>query len=477
MARTTLRYWCRDCGTETIKWQGQCPGCAAWNTLDEIDLRSTALGADAQRSATSRLGSLAGGVGATDTAPQPIGAVEVGTWRPAPTGLGEADRVLGGGLVAGSVTLLGGEPGIGKSTLALQVAGSVAARGDRVLYVCGEESAGQVRSRADRLGVLYEELWLTTQHGLDQVVGAVATVRPTLVVLDSIQTCSDPDQPGVAGSVNQVRAVVARLVGLAKQAPVTVLLVGHVTKEGQLAGPRVVEHLVDTVVSFEGDRHHALRLLRAVKHRFGATGELGVFEMTDTGLVAVGDPSALFLADRVRGLAGSSVVPTLEGHRPLLVEVQALTSPSKLSSPRRSAHGVDAGRLNMLLAVLLRRCGQTVADHDVYALAVGGARVVEPGADLGLALAVASAANDRAVPGDLVACGEVGLAGEVRRVAHLERRLAEAARLGFARALVPAGSPVPDDLQAVPVATLGDALDALGIEAPGPRRRPGAAPR
>jgi DNA repair protein RadA/Sms len=462
MARSTVRHWCRDCGAESIRWQGRCPGCGGWNTLEEVAVRAPAA---------------AHGPGAPLApvcAPQPLAEVEVEGWRPTPTRLSELDRVLGGGLVTGSVTLLGGEPGIGKSTLALQVALSWAARGGRVLYSSGEESAPQVRQRADRLGSVPDELWFASESSLEATIAAVDVVEPHLLVIDSVQTLADGEVTGAPGSIGQVRAATSRLVTEAKSRPVTVLLIGHVNKEGQLAGPRAMEHLVDTVLSFEGDRHHALRLLRAVKHRFGTTAELGVFEMSEQGLLAVEDPSALFLADRVPGLNGSAVVGTLDGHRPLLVELQALTVPSKLATPRRSAQGLDAGRLGLLVAVLERRAGLGLQQHDIYALAVGGARIADPGADLGLALAVASAAIGTAIPADLVACAEVGLAGELRRVARAERRLAEAARLGFRRAVVPPGTPVSDGMRAIEAGSLRDAMEALDLRPPPPARRSGS---
>ncbi|HSL57517.1 MAG TPA: DNA repair protein RadA, partial [Acidimicrobiales bacterium] len=319
----------------------------------------------------------------------------------------------------------------------------IAAGGTRVLYVTGEESVHQVRLRAERLGALDDQLWLVAETELPHVIAHLDEVAPEVVVIDSVQTLADPDLASAPGSVAQVRECAHQLVRLAKGRGLTTVLVGHVTKDGSLAGPRVLEHVVDTVLAVEGDRHHALRLVRATKHRFGSTDELGVFEMGEVGLRGVDDPSELFLADRRPGIAGSVVVPTLEGHRPLLVEMQALVGPGVPGSPRRSAQGVDGGRLAFLLAVLERRVAVSLAGVDVYALAVGGVRVVEPGADLALALAVASAALDRALPADLVAVGEVGLGGELRQAARTPRRLAEAARLGFGLAVVPASAPEP----------------------------------
>jgi DNA repair protein RadA/Sms len=358
--------------------------------------------------------------------------------QPIPTGISEMDRVLDGGLVPGSVTLLGGEPGIGKSTLLLQLLSSWKTKS---LYVTAEESAQQVRLRAERLHALNDNLWLLSEPSLTNIVAALDSVQPELLVIDSIQAVADPALGSAPGSVVQVRGCAHRLVQEAKHRNIPTILVGHVTKEGGLAGPRVLEHVVDTVLSFEGERHHALRILRAVKHRFGSTSELGLFEMTELGLVGVPDASQMFLADRRPGTPGSVVVPTLEGQRPLLVEVQALTNQVAGNvPPRRSAQGLDPGRLAMLLAVLERRARVSLAQHEVYASVVGGVRLSEPGSDLGLCLALVSAATNTPTPSDLVVCGEVGLGGEIRHVGHMSRRLAEAARLGFTRAIVPANS-------------------------------------
>ncbi len=445
MTRARSVFVCDACGETAARWSGRCAGCGEWNTLAEIAGRPNVASAPA-------------------TEVRPIGQVALDGWRPRPTEVHELDRVLAGGLVPGSVTLLGGEPGIGKSTLVLQVAAALARAGRRVLYVSAEESAPQVRLRADRLGALHDELWLAAEGSLDAVLRHLDLVGPELMVIDSIQTIHTPDLDAPPGTVGQVRACTHQLVQEAKRRGLAVVLVGHVTKDGALAGPRALEHAVDTVLAFEGDRHHALRLLRAVKHRFGSTHELGVFEMTDSGLVAVPDASGMFLADRHAGVPGSVVVPTLDGHRPLLVEIQALVVRTSLPSPRRSAQGLDAGRLPLLLAVLGKRAGVSVADHDVYALAVGGVRVAEPGADLATALAVASAHTGDAVPGDIVACGEVGLGGELRQVAQTVRRLTEAARLGFRRAIVPASAPdPPPGVVALRAATLSDALRLAGV--------------
>jgi len=457
MAARTI-YRCASCGAETPKWMGRCTTCGEWDTLAEVVAGG--------RVASGRVAGIAA-VGTPTGPPRspavPIDQVAIPTMDQTSTGVAELDRVLGGGLVAGSVTLLAGEPGIGKSTLTLQLANGLAGGGRSVLVVSGEESPQQVRLRAQRLGILRPRVYLASEHELEQVVAQLDAVAPDALVLDSIQTIASPDLPGGAGSVSQVAGCAARLIAEAKARDVPTVLVGHVTKEGSLAGPRALEHLVDTVITFEGDRHHALRLLRAVKHRFGPTDEVGVLEMTGSGLATVDDPSSLFLADRRPGLPGSVVVPTVEGHRPVLVEVQALTVGSSLANPRRSGQGLDGGRLAMVLAVLERFGGVTTNSLDVYALAVGGARVAEPGIDLGVALAVASAAAEQPLPPDVVMCGELGLGGEVRHVSRLERRLQEAARLGFTHALVPLAAPRVDGIAVVEVATIGEAMGWASI--------------
>lgn len=399
--------------------------------------------------------------------PSLLADVDAAGWAPRATGIGELDRVLAGGLVPGSVTLVGGEPGIGKSTLLLQALANVAQTGSRALLVSAEESPQQVRLRAERLGTLGAGLWLVSETSLGGLLAAMDEVGPDVVVVDSIQTVADTALSAPPGSVTQVRECACRLVRAAKATDPpgpAVVLVGHVTKEGSLAGPRVLEHVVDTVLSFEGERHHALRLIRATKHRFGPTGELGLFEMTGSGLVGVPDPSGLLLGDRRPGLAGAVVVPAMEGQRPLLVEVQALVTFTKAAMPRRSAQGLDGGRLALLLAVLERHCRLSLGSADVFASAVGGVRVVEPAADLPVALALVSALSGVAIPHDLVACGEVGLGGEVRQVAQVGRRLGEASRLGFRRAVVPSSSPDgPAGVELVRVANVNEALSALSM--------------
>ncbi len=449
MSKIRLVYRCSACAMAYPKWAGRCPSCEAWNAMVE-DVEGPDPDITALIAATS------------GAAAMPIAEIDSLTDGPQSTGLDELDRVLGGGLVPGAVTLLGGEPGIGKSTLLLQLAASWPAR---TLYVSGEESAQQVRLRAERLGAVGPNLWLLAETSLPHVLASLDTVQPNLVIIDSIQSVADPDLGSAPGSVVQVRGCTHRLVAEAKGRGMPMVLVGHVTKDGGLAGPRVLEHIVDTVLSFEGDRHHALRLLRAVKHRFGSTNELGVFEMVESGLVGVPDASSLFLTDRRTGVAGSAVTPTLEGHRPLLVEVQALTN--KVTSsvpPRRSAQGVDPGRLALLLAVLERRARLPMGQHEVFASAVGGVRLTEPGTDLPMCLAIVSALADHPLPPDVISFGEVGLAGELRQVAHASRRLAEAARLGFTRAIVPANSANGvEGISLVRAATLNEALSAVGL--------------
>lgn len=378
------------------------------------------------------------------------------------TGIGEFDNVLGGGLVRGSVVLIGGEPGIGKSTLLLQAAGKMGRTGMRVLYVCGEESPRQVKARADRIGAS-EGIMLLPEVNVMTIEATVLAERPDVVIVDSIQTLADPGLEGVPGSVGQVRATAARLVRLAKMHDVTLVVVGHLTKEGSIAGPRVLEHVVDTVLYFEGDADHAFRIVRAAKNRFGSVSEIGIFEMGEGGLIEIGQPSGALLAERAVGVPGSAVMATMEGSRPLLVELQTLVTPSYLQMPRRLAVGVDNARLLQVLAILERHAGTPFGSFDVYVSVAGGVRVSEPAVDLALALALASARHERTLPHDAVVFGEIGLTGEVRRVSHAASRLREAARMGFVRAICPPGG--GDDgptLDVTTVRTLSAALSATG---------------
>jgi DNA repair protein RadA/Sms len=390
---------------------------------------------------------------------RPLTEARCGAALPTPTGIDEVDRCLGGGLTAGSVTLLGGEPGVGKSTLTLQLAAAVAGRGAAVMLVAGEESPTQIAARADRLGTIPERLSVVDDCSVEAIIAGREELRPQIAVVDSIQTVRVDDIDGSAGSVVQLKAATERLVAAAKRLRVSVILVGHLTKDGSLAGPRVIEHMVDTVLSFAGDRSGGLRYLRPVKHRFGPTTEVGLFEMTAGGLVAVDDPSDRFLCDRQAGLAGSVIVPTIEGRRAILVEVQALTVDVAPNGGRARVQGVEQRRLEMVSAVLARRAGCPLARYDVFVSSTGGTAVREPAADLGLAVALVSSLVDRPVAPHLVVCGEVGLGGELRSVPQIEPRLHESFRLGFRTALVPASAPDgPTGLRVLRASNLGEAL-------------------
>jgi DNA repair protein RadA/Sms len=455
VARAQSRFVCQACGADFPKWEGQCRSCAAWNTLVETVMTARA------RERRSPVGVGPGIV------PVPLSAPAEAVAQRLETGLPELDRVLGGGVVPGSLLLIGGEPGVGKSTLLLQVAGGIAAAHGGVLYATGEESAGQVRLRAARLGLgagpAADAVGVLATSEVGAIVEAARAAQPSIVVVDSIQTMTVDDLDGPAGSVGQVRESALRLMELAKGEGIAVVLVGHVTKDGSIAGPRTLEHLVDAVIELGGERGGVMRLLRATKNRFGSTDELGVFEMRESGLREVADPGRAFLAEHEGAAPGSVVAATLEGTRPLLVEVQALVAPAGYGTPARRASGIDPTRLALLLAVLGRRAGVGLGSHDVYANLAGGLTVAEPGLDLAVALALASSLRDRPVDARTVAIGEVGLLGELRPVSGVDRRLREAARLGFERAIVPAGgrpsSPV-DGIRAVPVANLRDALRA-----------------
>ena len=453
MAKTRDRpaYRCAECGHTPPRWVGRCPECQTWGSVAEVGAAPVGL-----RPLTAAVTA-----GAVTTPARPIAEIDVEAARARPTGVGELDRVLGGGLVPGAVLLLAGEPGVGKSTLLLEVARHYAASGT-ALVVTGEESAAQVRLRAERTGALHPRLYLAAETDLAALLGHVETVDPGLLVVDSVQTIASPAAEGSAGGVTQVRAVAAALIAAAKSRNMATVLVGHVTKDGAIAGPRVLEHLVDVVLQFEGDRHSTLRLVRATKNRFGPADEVGCFELTDGGIEGLPDPSGLFLSRRTEPVPGTCVTVTLEGRRPLLAEVQALVARSTLATPRRAVSGLDSARVAMVLAVLERRGRVRLGADDVFSATVGGVRVTEPAADLALALAVASAARDAPIPPATVVLGEVGLSGEVRRVGAVGRRLAEAARLGFSTALVPPDpGPLPDGMRVTEVADLGAALRAL----------------
>jgi DNA repair protein RadA/Sms len=438
-----LAYRCGECGWESLKWVGRCGDCQAWGTVEQLGqprLRSVA--------ATS-----------VTSAARPIGDIDAEAARSRPTGVDELDRVLGGGLVPGVVVLLAGEPGVGKSTLVLDIASKFAGPGTRTLYVTGEESTAQVRLRAGRIKALSPHLFLAAETDIGAVLKHLDDVDPTLLIVDSVQTMAVAEVDGSAGGVTQVRQVAAALIAVAKERGIATVLVGHVTKDGSIAGPRVLEHLVDVVLQFEGERHSRLRLVRAIKNRYGACDEVGCFDLTEQGIVGLPDPSGLFLSRRGDPVSGTCVTVALEGRRPLVAEVQALVAKSSLATPRRTTSGLDPARVSMVLAVADRRAKVNIKDADVFTATVGGVKLTEPASDLAVALAVASAAVDLPLLPGLVAVGEVGLAGEVRRVESVARRLAEAARLGFTHALVPPDSgPMPPGVHAVEVTDLMQAI-------------------
>ena len=453
MAKQKTRYVCTACGYETARWLGQCPDCEAWNTREEQLTTPEPAQAVHQR---------ARGTGAEAL---PLSKIEEGEQDRAVTGISELDRVLGGGIVPGSLLLVGGDPGIGKSTLLLQMSAHLAHSGARVLYVSGEESARQIKLRARRLGIEEESLYILPENAMDAVEARFDALSPDYMIVDSIQTMYKPDVPSAPGSVSQVRGCASQLMYLAKTSGCAMFLVGHVTKEGAIAGPRVLEHMVDVVLYFEGDRQHAYRMLRAVKNRFGSINELGLFEMRERGMVEVANPGEMLLSRRAHGSSGSVVLCALEGTRPMLVDLQALVARSPLGMPRRTVDGLDTGRVALLLAVLEKRAGLRLFDQDVFVNVAGGLTLAEPAADLALALAVASSLKDAPVPEGWVVFGEIGLAGEVRGVGQVERRLSECARLGFTHCLLPResmrGIRVPEGMTLRGVDTLAESLAVL----------------
>ncbi|HEX7667563.1 MAG TPA: DNA repair protein RadA [Polyangiaceae bacterium] len=424
MAKSESHFVCQACGAHTAKWLGRCSQCGAWNTIVEEVTKKAKSG--------SR-----GSITVEVSKPMPVGEIDADHAARVPTGIAELDRVLGGGVVLGGVTLVGGDPGVGKSTLLLQALASLTSKGCRALYVSGEESAGQTAARARRLGVATDDLLVLAENDLEAVEKAIEEVKPAVLVVDSVQTVRAPELESAAGSVTQLREVAARIIDRAKRSRIAAFLVGHVTKDGTLAGPKVLEHLVDTVLAFEGERGHALRTLRAHKNRFGSATEVGVFEMTPDGMREVPNASAFFLSERPKNVSGSIVAATSEGTRSMLVEVQALTVVQAMGTPRRTVSGVDGQRLAMILAVLERKSGLHVSGCDVFVNVAGGVHVDEPAMDLPIALAVASSLRDRPVSEQIVAFGEIGLSGEVRAVPRAEARVAEAAALGFKRAIMP----------------------------------------
>lgn len=435
----------------TLKWVGRCAECGTWGTVDEVPVL-TSVAAGTQRSV------------APASPAVPISSIDPGTTRHFPTGITELDRVLGGGVVPGSVALLAGEPGVGKSTLLLEVVHRWAQSGRRALYLSGEESAGQIRLRAERTGCTHPEVFLAAESDLQIALGHIEAVRPTLVVVDSVQTMSSTDNDGVTGGVTQVRAVTTALTMAAKTTGVAMVLVGHVTKDGAIAGPRSLEHLVDVVLHFEGDRASTLRMVRGVKNRFGASDEVGCFQLHDTGIEGVADPSGLFRDQRPTPVPGTAVTVTMDGKRPLIGEVQALVAESSAGIPRRATSGIDSSRAAMILAVLEKRAGVPLGKQDVYLSTVGGMRLSDPSSDLAVATAIASAASEVPMPADAVFIGEVGLAGDIRRVTGTDRRLAEAARLGFRTAMVPPGvTHAPKGLRIRTIEDIGKLLQGVRL--------------
>lgn len=451
MAKRKTKFMCNSCGYESAKWMGRCPGCSEWNQMvEEVEVVVKGPRRTFQHSEGVKQKAI------------PITAIEIADEPRVDTDLAELNRVLGGGIVPGSLVLIGGDPGIGKSTLLLQVSALLANKGQRVLYMSGEESVRQTKLRAERLGVTSAELYIYSETNLELVNEAIDSVEPKFVVIDSIQTVHHPEVTSAPGSVSQVRECTAELMRIAKTKNIAIFLVGHVTKEGQIAGPRLLEHMVDTVLYFEGERHHTYRILRSQKNRFGSTNEIAIFEMLQGGLKEVLNPSELFLQERSQGAAGSTVVASMEGTRPILVEIQALVTPTSFNYPKRMASGIDQNRVQLLMAVLEKRMGMLLQTQDAYIKVAGGVKLDEPAIDLAVLTTIVSSYRDVAVSAHDCFIGEVGLTGEVRRVSRVEQRVQEAAKLGFKRAIIPAsnlgGWDYPKGIQVVGVESINDAL-------------------
>jgi len=451
MAKTRTAYVCQSCGRQSARYMGRCPNCGEWNTLVE----EIVAGESDQ---------MPRGYTALRSEPRRLSEIQGDPFERYPVAVEEFSRVLGGGLVPGSLVLIGGEPGIGKSTLLLQIAAVIAETIGPVLYVSGEESARQIKMRADRLSIQTDNLYLVTETSLEAIQAHIDQLSPTVAIIDSIQTTFSENLDSAPGNVGQVKHCTGVFQGVAKGSGITIFLVGHVTKEGSIAGPRVLEHIVDTVLYLEGDSFQAFRLLRSVKNRCGATSEVGVFEMQGAGLVEVPNPSEAFLAERVINAPGSAIAVTMEGTRPLLAEVQALATTTSFANPRRTANGIDFNRMLLVAAVLTRRAGIRLYEQDLFVNVIGGLRVDEPAVDLAVAMAIISSVKDQALPADLVMVGEIGLSGELRAVSQLPMRLKEAAKLGFRRALVPrsarrSGEPLPEEIEALRVRSLAEAMD------------------
>ncbi|MEW5735705.1 MAG: DNA repair protein RadA [Thermodesulfobacteriota bacterium] len=451
MAKPQRSFACTECGYRAPQWMGRCPECGSWHSFSEV-----ASAAGKEKAAASLAGA---------DAPVPLSAAKDEDFARVPVGISELDRVLGGGLVPGAIVLIGGDPGIGKSTIMLQALHALAERGVKGLYVSGEESVRQVKMRGQRLSCVADNVLVASETSVDRVIGFMEELSPGVVVADSVQTLFCEGLPASPGSLGQVREVAFRLAQTAKRTGIPVFLVGHVTKEGAIAGPRTLEHMVDTVLYFEGDRDHLFRILRAVKNRFGSTNEIGVFEMREKGLAEVTNVSAVFLSERPENTPGSAVTACMEGTRPVLVEVQALVSATGFPSPRRTVLGLDGNRVALLAAVLEKRAGLRLMAHDLFVNVAGGVRITEPGADLAVAAAIASSAMDRKLPANTIILGEVGLTGEVRGVSRLSLRLREAEKMGFSHAVLPAASVRNQNLESgltlVGVKTVSDAMQAL----------------
>lgn len=453
MTKMKSVFFCQQCGYESAKWMGQCPACKEWNTFTEEPVAvSSKSGGSASRTHT-------------EAHPVTISQIDSESESRIPTGISELDRVLGGGIVSGSLVLIGGDPGIGKSTLLLQVCSNIAAGGRSVLYISGEESLAQIRLRAERIGVRSENLAFICETDLDSIENCINKLKPSCVVIDSIQTMFSPGVTSSPGSVSQVRESTNVLMKIAKTMGISIFIVGHVTKEGTVAGPRVLEHMVDTVLYFEGDRHASYRILRGVKNRFGSTNEIGVFEMHEEGLSEVENASAFMLDGRPEGASGSVVVCSMEGTRPVLLEIQALVMRTSFGMPRRQAAGADYNRVNLLMAVLERRTGLKLSDCDAYVNLTGGIRIAEPALDLGMAIAIASSFRNKAIDPGTVVFGEVGLSGEIRSVSQAELRIREAARMGFTTCIIPKGNAdklkLKSDIRIIGVSSLEDVLNLL----------------
>lgn len=452
MAKVKTRYVCQNCGYVSPRYLGRCPNCSEWNTLiEEVEQKSAAV------KATPRV-TLTG----TTNAPQKIDTIKISQTPRVDTKNGELNRVLGGGVVPGSMILIGGDPGIGKSTLLLQVSGSLSDQGGKLLYVSGEESANQIKMRAQRLGVSGSEFYLYPETDMGSILQNIEDLKPDYVIIDSVQTMQMPEVTSAVGSVAQIREVTAALMQVAKTNGITIFIVGHVTKGGAIAGPKILEHMVDTVLYFEGDMHRTYRILRAVKNRFGSTNEIGVFEMRDGGLVEVPNPSEIFLEERLSGATGSAVVVSMEGTRPILAEIQALVTPTAFGNAKRTTTGLDHNRVSLIMAVLEKRAGLLLQNQDAYLKAAGGVKLDEPAIDLAIAMSLVSSYRDQQTAPDDCFIGELGLTGEIRRVTRIDQRIAEAAKLGFKRVFIPQnnlnGLELPTNIDVVGVKTISEAL-------------------